>query len=501
MLFNSYTFIFLFLPLAWVGFYATARWGGRTPARIWLLLASLVFYGWWNPIHLPLLIVSKVVNFWFAREIASEARPKGTRKRLLIVGVVLNVGTLAWFKYADFVLRSTLGTLGYVVEPTGIMIPLAISFFTFQQIAYIVDAYREPGGERSFLDYCLFVSFFPQLVAGPIIHHSEIIPQLQERRPYTPLWSNVSVGLTMFVLGLFKKVIIADELAQYPDAIFGAAAQGQAPTTMLAWIGMLGFTLQVYFDFSGYSDMALGLGRMFGIRLPMNFDSPLKSMSMSEFWRRWHITLSRFLKAYVYVPLGGSRAGRLRSHINLIATMLISGLWHGAAWTFVMFGLLHGIYLVVQHVWTRRFRLSPHAPEWRRTFRCAWARVLTFMAFAFSLILFRSSNFDVVWMMLGGLFGVGTGDKDMGINVPVAAAWILGAWVIVWTMPNVQELMRRHEPALDWTPSRTKWRFGRVRVPYPAWSPGLLWVPPIVAMFVWSVLNLDRVAIFVYWQF
>jgi len=505
MLFNSYTFIFLFLPLAWVGFYAIARMGGPKPARIWLLLASLVFYAWWNPIHLPLLLGSMVLNFWLAREIGRVSRSRVERKALLIAGLVLNVGALAWFKYADFVLRSTLGTLGYEVEPTGIMIPLAISFFTFQQIAYIVDAYREPGEKRPFLDYCLFVSFFPQLVAGPIIHHNEILPQLGGREPYTPRWSNLSVGLTMFVMGLFKKVVIADEIAQWPDAIFGAAGRGEAPTTVEAWIGMIGFTMQVYYDFSGYSDMALGLGRMFGIRLPMNFDSPLKATGVSEFWRRWHMTLSRFLKAYVYVPLGGSRAGRARGYLNLVITMLVSGIWHGAAWTFVAFGLLHGIYLVVQQIWSRRFRLRPDAPQWRRTFRCAWARALTFLAFAFSLILFRSSNFDGAWLVLKGVLGWGA-SAGVGVGGGVndqtrAIVWIGVAWVIAWTMPNVQEFMRKHEPALDWTPSRTKWRFWTRQLPYPAWRPNPLWAVPLVAMLVWSVLNLDRVAIFVYWQF
>jgi alginate O-acetyltransferase complex protein AlgI len=341
-------------------------------------------------------------------------------------------------------------------------------------------------------------------VAGPIIHHDELMPQLATDEPYRARMSNLSVGMTMFILGLFKKVVIADEIAQWPDAIFGAAGRGEAPTTVEAWIGMIGFTMQVYFDFSGYSDMALGLGRMFGIRLPMNFDSPLKSTGVSEFWRRWHMTLSRFLKAYVYVPLGGSRAGRTRGHLNLLITMLVSGIWHGAAWTFVAFGLLHGIYLVVQQIWSRRFRLKPDAPQWRRTFRCAWARALTFLAFAFSLILFRSSDFGGAWLVLKGVVGAGARDGLGGAvssDQTRAIVWIGIAWAIAWTMPNVQEFMRKYGPALDWTPSRTKWRFWTRQVPYPAWRPNPLWAIPLVAMLVWSVLNLDRVAIFVYWQF
>ena len=505
MLFNSYTFIFLFLPIAWAGFYTVNRVLGRRAARCWLMAASLTFYAWWNPIHLPLLLGSIVVNYRLARRVGDERVDTRSRRRLMAWGVVANVGALAWFKYLDFVLRSTLGTLGYEVEPSGIMIPLAISFFTFQQTAYLVDAYKEPGRTRSFMDYALFVTFFPQLVAGPIIHHDELMPQLASDEPYRARMSNLSVGMTMFVLGLFKKVVIADEIAQWPDAVFGAAARGEAPTTVEAWIGMIGFTMQVYFDFSGYSDMALGLARMFGLRLPMNFDSPLKATGISEFWRRWHMTLSRFLKQYVYVPLGGSRAGRGRGYLNLVITMLVSGIWHGAAWTFVAFGLVHGIYLVVQQLWSRRFRLKPDAPQWRRTFRCAWARVLTFMAFAFSLILFRSSNFDGAWLVLKGVLGAGASDDGgagLGVNAETRAmVWIGVAWVIAWTMPNVQEFMRRYEPALDWTPSRTKWRFWTRQLPYPVWRPHPLWAIPLAAMLVWSVLNLDRVAIFVYWQF
>ncbi|QYK48459.1 MAG: MBOAT family protein [Phycisphaeraceae bacterium] len=503
MLFHSYTFLFLFLPLAWAGFYACNGILGRRAGRAWLLAASLAFYAWWNPIHLPLLLGSVVLNFWLARAVGDERRDAGVRKRLMVLGVVANVGALAWFKYLDFVLRSTLGTLGYEVEPTGIMIPLAISFFTFQQIAYIVDAYKEPGRARSFMDYALFVTFFPQLVAGPIVHHSELMPQIAGAEPYRARMSNLSIGMTMFILGLFKKVVIADEIAQWPDAIFGAAGRGDAPTTIQAWIGMLGFTMQVYFDFSGYSDMAIGLARMFGIRLPMNFDSPLKATGISEFWRRWHMTLSRFLKQYVYLPLGGSRAGRARGYMNLVITMLVSGLWHGAAWTFVAFGLLHGIYLVIQQIWSRRFRLKPDAPQWRRTFRCAWARLLTFMAFAFSLILFRSSSFEGAWLMLKGVVGAGAreGASVVSVDQTRALIWIGAAWFIAWTMPNVQEFMRRWSPALDWSPSRTKWRFWTLQVAYPAWAPNPLWAVPLVALLVWSVLSLDRVAIFVYWQF
>ncbi len=504
MLFNSYTFIFLFLPLAWAGFYAMNGLAGRRAGRVWLLMASLVFYGWWNPIHLPLLLGSIGVNYLLARAVGDERRSARRRKRVLVWGVLANVGTLAWFKYMDFVLRSTLGTLGYEVEPTGIMIPLAISFFTFQQIAYIVDAYKEPGRQRPFMDYALFVTFFPQLVAGPIIHHDELMPQLATDGPYRARMSNLSVGMTMFILGLFKKVVIADEIAQYPDAIFGAAGQGQAPTTLAAWIAMIGFTMQVYFDFSGYSDMALGLARMFGLRLPMNFDSPLKATGISEFWRRWHMTLSRFLRQYVYLPLGGSRVGRARGYLNLVITMLVSGIWHGAAWTFVAFGLLHGVYLVVQQIWTRRFRLGPETPQWRRTFRCAWARALTFMAFAFSLILFRSSNFEAAWLVFKGVVGAGANEGSGGsavIDQTRAMGWIACAWAVAWMMPNTQEFMRRFSPSLDWTPSRTKWRFWKRQVAYPVWTPNPLWALPLVAMLVWSVLNLDRVAIFVYWQF
>lgn len=351
MLFNAHSFIFLFLPITLLIFHLLSRRGQVTYAISALIVASLVFYGWWEPAYLLLILVSIAVNFCLG-EALMRMPPVEKRRRLYLLwfGVGANLVALGWFKYANFLVDSGNTILGTDLHVQTIILPLAISFFTFQQIAYLVDTFRARTHERSFLHYALFVTFFPQLIAGPIVHHKEMLPQFAKQMGGLKL-QNLIIGGTIFFLGLFKKVIIADGVSPYSDTVFAMAANGDALTFLESWTGALAYSIQLYFDFSGYSDMAIGLARMFGVRLPLNFNSPYKARNIIEFWRRWHMTLSRFLRDYLYFPLGGNRQGASRTYANLMVVMLLGGLWHGAGWTFVLWGGLHGFYLLVNHAW------------------------------------------------------------------------------------------------------------------------------------------------------
>jgi len=305
MLFNSYEFIFLFLPITFLVFFAIARLGHEA-AIIWLVLASLFFYGWGNPAYLILILLSMVANFSIGELLGSTHRrnKRSLGKIYLVLGVTLNLGTLGYFKYAGFFVDNLNTALGTEIDIGRIVLPLAISFFTFQQIAFLVDAYKGITKEYRFTHYALFVTFFPQLIAGPIVHHKDMLPQFMRRDTLKPHIENIAVGLTIFFIGLFKKAVLADGISPYGSSVFDMAAGGETLSFFQAWGGALSYTMQLYFDFSGYSDMAIGGARLFGIRLPLNFHSPYKATSIVEFWRRWHMTLSRFLRDYVYIPLG-----------------------------------------------------------------------------------------------------------------------------------------------------------------------------------------------------
>jgi alginate O-acetyltransferase complex protein AlgI len=341
MLFSSWQFFFLFLPATLAGFFAMPAnplWLRKT----WLLLASVFFYAYWKVEYVPLLLFSICFNHAVA-EFITRHRPAA--KPAIVLGVGINLLLLGYYKYTNFILEF----LGHVSRHDfgrfDIMLPLAISFFTFTQIGYLVDVYRNPSLHHRFLDYAFFVVFFPHLIAGPIVRHWEIIPQFAGRKLRANR-DDIGVGLTMFLVGLYKKVLLADSVSGYVATVYGAAADGATLTWFDAWLGTLAFAMQIYFDFSGYSDMAIGLARLFGIRFPMNFNSPYKAGSITEFWQRWHITLTRFLREYVYFPMGGNRCSPLRHVFNIMATMFLSGLWHGAGWTYIMWGGLHGFYLV-----------------------------------------------------------------------------------------------------------------------------------------------------------
>lgn len=419
MLFNAHSFIFLFLPITLLIYHWLSTRGGPNYAISSLIIASLVFYGWWEPGYLVLILASVAGNYAIASGLMAISKDnKVARSALLFVGVSLNLAALGWFKYANFLVDSSNVLIGSQFHLQKIILPLAISFFTFQQIAYLVDTYRNNTGERRFLRYALFVTFFPQLIAGPIVHHKEMLPQFTEQIGGIKL-RNLLIGGTIFFLGLFKKVIIADGISPYSDTVFAMAANGDTLTLLESWTGALAYSIQLYFDFSGYSDMAIGLARMFGVRLPLNFNSPYKAVNIIEFWRRWHMTLSRFLRDYLYFPLGGNRGGAARTYTNLMIVMLLGGLWHGAGWTFVLWGALHGFYLLVNHGW-RHLRLGREAnttntssglfAQVRTTAFGLIGRgashVLTLLAVVVAWVLFRAENLDVAGRVLSGMAGL-----------------------------------------------------------------------------------------------
>jgi len=398
VLFNSRLFVFGFLPLAIAGFLLAGAWRGSAAARIWLVLASLVFYAWWRPDFLPLLMGSVIANHAIALQI------RGRRPKLwLLAGLGFNLGLLGYFKYLTF-FASLLG-----LPRIAVTLPLGISFFTFQQVMYLVDTYRRDIPTASFLDYVCFVGFFPHLIAGPIVRPKDIIPQFQRLAPLAGFSARFAEGAELFLLGLAKKIVLADSFAAFANPGFAAAAGGGRLTLIEAWVALLAYALQIYFDFSGYSDMAIGLARMFGIEFPCNFNSPYQAISIRDFWRRWNITLSSFLRDYVYVPLGGGRCGEARRLLNLMATMLLGGLWHGAALKFLLWGGLHGAYLVVQSVFSRSRLLLP-APA---------ARALTLLAVLFAWVPFRAANFAAALAMYKALLG------GNGVALPELATQLL----------------------------------------------------------------------------
>lgn len=412
MLFNSYIFLFAFLPITWFLWFVCCKFKNAGLTVSVLILASFFFYSWWNPPYLLLLLFSIIFNFFFGilaspvkRKILYFKNPH-VRKGFLIFGIIVNVGLIGYFKYFNFLMGNIVQMAGFIWHAQVIFLPLGISFFTFQQITWLIDSYKGDTPEMAyestlwerFRKYTLFVAFFPQLIAGPIVNHKEMIPQFQDSRSYKVNWHNVAMGLALISLGLFKKLVIADTLSPLVNDGFDSAILPTlfAPTFFEAWGIALAYTFQLYFDFSGYSDMALGLGKLFNIDIPINFNSPYKSTSIIEFWRRWHMTLSRWLRDSLYIPLGGNRLGESRRYLNLLLTMLIGGLWHGAGWTFVFWGFLHGLYLCVNHLW-RKLNISTPKPV-------AW--LITFISIVVAWVFFRALTIDSAIDILRGMLGL-----------------------------------------------------------------------------------------------
>ncbi|WP_224746019.1 MBOAT family O-acyltransferase [Neiella litorisoli] len=398
-----------------------------------------------------ILIIGSMVGNYIVGSLINSAHQTNAKlaKLILTVGVTLNLGLLGYYKYFNFFLDQVSWLTGEDWQVARIALPLAISFFTFQQIAYLVDTYRKEIEEHSFLQYSLFVTFFPQLIAGPIVHHKEMLPQFAQASTFRFNSYHMSVGIVLFSIGLFKKVVLADNVAVYATPIFQAADQGIALTAYEAWIGTLAYTMQLYFDFSGYSDMALGLARMFGIRLPENFNSPYKATSIVDFWRRWHMTLSRFLRDYLYIALGGNRKGPGRRYVNLLLTMLLGGLWHGAGWNFVIWGALHGSYLCINHAWGH-FRSSiSSAPVLMAERVFYWA--LTFAAVCFGWIFFRAETLDGALLILVSMANLSTltqGSPELILAFD-ALLWCIALLAIAVLMPNSLQLYKSVENILS----------------------------------------------------
>jgi alginate O-acetyltransferase complex protein AlgI len=469
MLFNSYEYLIYFLPLSLAIYFLLGRRAAWATA--WLVAASLFFYSWWNPKYLPLILASIGFNF-----VVGRALHRGPRraKALLALGVAANLVLLGVFKYADFAVRNAADLTGLPLALPQIVLPLGISFFTFTQIAYLVDVERGKAREPSLCNYALFVSFFPHLLAGPILHHSEMMPQFASATNKRPQGFHLAAGLFLLAIGLVKKVCIADPLApvvaagfDHPDAI----------SAVTAWVAVLAYTLQIYFDFSGYTDMALGAARMFNIQMPINFNSPYHATDIRQFWRRWHITLSRFLREYLYIPLGGNRHGEGRTAVNVLATFLLGGFWHGAAWTFVAWGALHGCALICLRLWERRGLRLPRLIAW----------VITFLFVMVSWVFFRATSLPASIAMLRAMVGANAGeatwhDLQRYALVPDAQMWAPALLILAVGLVVVALRRNSNDMALGFRPT---WLRGM------ATAVGL----------AWSALQLGKVAPFLYFNF
>ena len=474
-------------------------------------MASLGFYAVWDPRYLVLLLGSIVCNFLTGRELArNDGLWAGRRRMLLIVMISANLLALGYFKYANFLVDNVNWSTGAGFDFTRVILPLGISFFTFTQIAYLVDVYRQQARESSFLHYLLFVTYFPHLIAGPILHHAEMMPQFGRAETYRPHAERFVTGLAIFAIGLAKKVVLADGIAVYVAPVFGMADRGGYPPLADAWGGALAYTFQLYFDFSGYCDMAIGISWMFGIALPINFNSPYKATSVIDFWRRWHMTLSRFLRDYLYIPLGGNRRGAFRRYANLFATMAIGGLWHGAGWTFVIWGALHGVYLMVNHAASHARRRWP-LPDWgvAGTF-LSW--LLTFLAVLVGWVFFRAESVEGALRVLTGMVGANGCVLPRGLlgcssAVETAYSGVMYAHVFSWSialmgvallLPNTQEIMRDQlsgitrpdDPALEGD-ERMPIRFRR----------SIAWVAFTSVLLAAGLINLPQPTSFLYFNF
>ena len=489
-----------------LGFHLLGRFG-RRPVFGWLSLCSLVFYAAWNPPFVVLLLGSIVVNYLVAAAIAGTPESSRPRHLLLTGGIALNLLALFYFKYLSKLILLLLHMHMSRLQPWSILLPLGISFFTFTQISYLVDLAQGQAERQDLLSYVLFVTFFPHLIAGPILHHKEMMPQFAPGRRFRLVPDDVSLGLTWFLLGLGKKVLIADQLSQGADLAFARAG---TQTAAGAWAGLVLYTMQLYFDFSGYSDMAIGLARVFSIRFPLNFDSPFKATSVTEYWQRWHMTLTRYVTLYLYNPLllGVQRrrlaAGKKISRKSLatvngfttmvayptLATMLLTGLWHGAGIQFLIFGLLHGIYLTANQAW-RHFRQPRRGSETEQptgTVRMLM-RVGVYLQVALALVFFRADSLGSAWAMVRDLLGAhGVGHFGSLLDAELAFA----LFPVVWFLPNTQQILRE-EPADRRAP--TIW------LPELKWKPNLGWGLALAALFFAILANLGKPASFLYFQF
>jgi alginate O-acetyltransferase complex protein AlgI len=540
MLFNSYIFIFGFLPVVLAGFYVLGA-RRRDWALLWLTAASLLFYAWWRPLNVLLIAPSILINYGISRflEQTREQYPRRARTAL-IAGIVFNLCFLGYFKYLNFGAQMANDLFGTGFLLTQVILPLGISFITFQKIALLVDVHAGRVSRFTLREYALFVLFFPQLIAGPIVHFREMMPQFKAA-PCRFDANDASVGVSLFFFGLAKKLVLADPLSAVVGPLYERAALGVPQSMTEAWIAALGFTLQIYFDFSGYCDMALGLARFFGIKLPVNFNSPLKAGNIIEFWARWHVTLTRFLTAYLYMPMtlammrrrttAGKPALSARDMgasafftvlaVPTILTMLVSGIWHGAGYTFVLWGLLHGVLLCINHAWRLvRPRIWRDTASYNRRMAPV-GFVLTFLSVVFAMVLFRAPSVaaaGMLWKGMIGFYGATLPQAVLGRLGPVAGwlqavgirpAWTSGSFLVGSTarisvlllialaLPNTLELLAAHEPALGVKPAKNPGRL----LTFAAWQPNRAWAVGLASVALAGILSLGGLHEFLYWQF
>ncbi len=518
MLFNSLQFLLLFLPVTLAGFYLLLQFGKRDWIYAWLVGASLIFYAVWNPPYVALLVLSMVGNHALAKQIERlrPGRPSAATA-MLYLGVAVNVGLLVYYKYANFFLDISNAVAGTEWTLQKIILPLAISFYTLQQVAFLVDVARGEVKTTSLARYATFVIFFPQLIAGPIVHYREMMPQFFGRAAGRFASANIMVGLVIFGIGLFKKTVIADTAAGFSSPIFTAARIGAEIDLVDGWTAVLCYTIQLYFDFSGYSDMAIGLARMFGIILPMNFHSPLRAGSIIDYWRRWHMTLQRFIVAYIFQPivlplarraaqwgLGKWQGFALATVLPTMLSFIISGLWHGAAWTFVLWGMMHGVYVAVNEFWRQyRRKARRKAPPGRGDVVLYY--VITLLAVLFANVMFRAEGVDAALAVWGGMLQL---DQlaTLGEFVPVSLAevfskplvLILIGTALIAFFPNTQQLMERYRPVLEWD----VWRRVAPPVISLTWRPTLPWaVATGLVLMLGTVFILRGQSEFIYFNF
>lgn len=522
MLFNSYEFIFVFLPAVIAVYFVLGR-SSRAWALRWIVVASLIFYGSWRPLNVLIIAPSVLINFLLARLLQRLGKSDNRRaaRAVLVLGIVFNVAFLGYFKYTNFLVGAINDAFGTQMVLAHIILPLGLSFISFQKIAFLVDVHAGRIDSFTLEDYCLFVLFFPQLIAGPIVHYREVMPQFRTVSCRFDK-DKMSVGLTLFAFGLFKKVFIADRIMPLVQPIYVHAAGGSSIGLLSAWIAAVGFTLQIYFDFSAYTDMALGIARMFGVRLPPNFDSPLKASNIIDFWLRWHMTLTRFLTAYIYNPLTLwlMRRRATRSPLGFVAknkgpfafvellmfptllTMFVCGMWHGAGYTFIIWGVVHGFYLTLNHAWRSLARKLWHDRSRYERFMGPIGWVVTFASVAASMVIFRATSLksagDLLQGMLG-LHGIGLSQwKDIGVGRIGIAFGIAGPAFIALLCPNTLEILSRYGPAWGWKPRPQGGATVKTGV---LWTPSLAWAVVVSMAAAIAILYLGGRSEFLYWQF
>lgn len=487
MLFSSFEFIFLYLPITLAVFFLLNR-HSRHQAILWMAGASLFFYAWWQAPYLLLLGASILFNYGVGEAILNaRASTDETRAgRLLRLGLTVDVALLLYFKYTNFFIGILNAALPHPLPNPPIELPLGISFFTFTQIAYLADCRLKSVTRYGLANYVLFVSYFPHLIAGPILHHGEMMPQFNYRKPHTFNLIDISCGLTLFSMGLFKKVIIADNISFMANALYHVTSEHHTPGFYQAWQGSLAYTLQLYFDFSGYCDMAIGLSRLIGIKLPINFHSPYKARGPIDFWQRWHRTLSRFIRDYIYIPLGGSRKGRLRKYGNLFVSMFLAGVWHGAGWTFILWGLLHAAYLIANHLWRdarNALGLRP-ASAFFPFGLLSW--LATFLAVNAAWVMFRAESAASGWTVLRAMADFRQAAATEVLKAADYQHFAVLAGLLAWVflLPNTQQVMRRYSPAIGLYRGDRHIAFKWLR-----WSPNLLWAGLTAVLLTVSMLG------------